>query len=359
MAPIRSKYSKYKIFHFKEKVDSLPASVKKILPPIHIRIKPTNVCNHRCWYCAYRADNLQLGKDMIHRDFIPEEKMLEIIDDLDEVGVKAVTFSGGGDPFCYSYLGKAAEKLSNTNIKFSALTNGSRLEGEMANVFANNATWIRISMDGWDDESYSYYRGVKNGEFTKIINNIKNFKKISDKCHIGVSIIIDKKNSGHFYDLIRKLRDIGVNSVKISPCITSNDGSQNNEYHRPIFDNVKKLAQKAIDDFSDRNFEIFDSYHALDDKFDKDYDWCPYLQILSVIGADLNIYPCQDKAYNLEEGLIGSIKNQRFKDFWFSDKSQYFKINPSKVCNHHCVANEKNKMILEYVYTDKDHNSFV
>jgi len=85
-----------KIFHYKEKLDSLPESVDKILPPVHIRIKPTNACNHNCRYCAYRADNLQLGQDMRIKDSIPKEKMMEIIDDLEDMGVKAVTFSGGG-----------------------------------------------------------------------------------------------------------------------------------------------------------------------------------------------------------------------------------------------------------------------
>ena len=36
-------YTQMKIFHFKDKIDSLPRENKKILPPIHIRIKPTNV----------------------------------------------------------------------------------------------------------------------------------------------------------------------------------------------------------------------------------------------------------------------------------------------------------------------------
>ena len=83
------------------------------------------------------------------------------------------------------------------------------------------------------------------------------------------------------------------------------------------------------------------------------------MQILPIIGADLKVYPCQDKAYNLDEGLIGSIKNQRFKDFWFSDKNKFYMINPSRVCNHHCVANEKNKMILEYLAADAKHLEFV
>ncbi len=58
----------------------------------------------------------------------------------------------------------------------------------------------------------------------------------------------------------------------------------------------------------------------------KEYTWFPYSQILPVIGADLNIYPCQDKAYNLEEGLVGSKKEQRFKDFLFSDKNQFLRL---------------------------------
>ncbi|OHB98730.1 MAG: radical SAM protein [Planctomycetes bacterium RIFCSPLOWO2_12_38_17] len=352
-------YTKLKIFHYQAKIDSLPQQSKDILPPVHIRIKPTNACGHNCWYCAYKADNLQLGKDMNKRDFIPKEKMAEILDDLVEMGVKAVTFSGGGDPLYYPYLLDAVKKLAQTPIKFASLTNGSRLQGEVAEIFAHRGTWLRISIDGWDDESYARYRNVKVGEFTKVMNNIESFKNLGGKCYLSISLIVDKENAGHVYEFIRRLKNMGVNSVKVSPCIVSNDGAVNNAYHQPIFDQVKESTRKAVADFSDGHFEIFDSYHALDDKFKKDYDWCPYLQILPVIGADLNIYPCQDKAYNLEDGLIGTIKNQRFKDFWFSDKNKFLKINPSVNCNHHCIANEKNKMVLEYLYADSEHLSFV
>lgn len=352
-------YTKLKIFHFKEKLDSLPENTSKIIPPVHIRIKPTNVCGHNCWYCAYKVDDLQLGKDMVKKDYIPREKMMEIIDDIVEMGVKAVTFSGGGDPFYYPYLLDTVKKLSKTSVKFAALTNGANLCGEVAEIFANCGAWLRISIDGWDDESYSQYRGVSKGEFSKVMKNMENFKKIGGNCFLGVSVIVDRKNALHLYEFIKKIKDVGVNSVKISPCVVSNDGAKNNEYHKPIFKNVKEQVKRAIEDFAEANFEVFDSYHELDDKFEKDYSWCPYLQVLPVIGADMNIYPCQDKAYNLDEGLIGSIKNQRFKDFWFSDKENFLKIDPSKVCNHHCVANAKNKLVLEYLGADKGHLGFV
>src|SRR5208337_2091639 len=170
-------YTKMKVFHFMDKINSLPHDVEKVLPPIHVRIKPTNVCNHNCRYCAYRTDNLQLGKNMNSKDFIPKDKMIEIIDDIVAMGVKAVTFSGGGEPFCYPYLLEAVRKLAQTGVKFASLTNGSKLEGELAEIFAYNATWLRVSMDGWDDESYSLYRRVPRGEYARIMRNIENFRR--------------------------------------------------------------------------------------------------------------------------------------------------------------------------------------
>jgi len=354
-----SKYSIYKIFHFKDNIDTLPKSSNIIKAPIHIRIKPTNVCAHNCWYCSYKLENVQLGQDMVTRDFIPKEKMFEIIDDCEEMGVKAITLSGGGDPFYYKYLLETVTRLSKSPIKFASLTNGAKLEGKVAEIFAKHGQWIRVSIDGWDDKSYSEYRGVKEGEFTKVISNMKNFKKLNGPCSLGVSFIIDKKNADHIYTLVKKVKETGANSIKMSPCIVDNDGKKNNEYHRPFYENVKKEIQRVKEELEDDTFEIFDSYHLLADLFDKDYNWCPFMQVLPVIGADLNIYPCQDKAYNLENGLVGSIKEQRFKDFWFNDKNKFFKINPSVHCNNHCVANEKNKIILDYLDVDNDHLDFI
>lgn len=352
-------YTKMKVFHFKDKLDSLPENVSTILAPIHIRIKPTNVCNHNCWYCAYKADNLQLGKDMVIRDYISKERMMEIIDDIIEMGVQSITFSGGGEPFCYPYLLSTVKKLAQSKVRFAALTNGSKLEGELAEIFAQYGTWLRISIDGWDNESYAWYRGVNQNEFSNVLRNINHFKKLGGSCYLSISLVVDKMNASHTYDFIKNLRDIGVDSIKVSPCIVSNSGAENNIYHQPFFESVKEQIKKAVQDFHNSTFEIFDAYHELDEKFNKDYNWCPFLQILPVIGADLNIYPCQDKAYNLNEGFIGSIKNCHFNDFWFLNKSKFFKLNPSLHCNHHCVANTKNKLILEYLSVNNDHLAFV
>lgn len=350
-------YTKYKMFHYKDKLDSLPRD-KAIMPPIHIRIKPTNVCNHDCWYCAYKVSHLQLGKDMVERDFIPEQKMLEIIDDCELMGVKAITFSGGGEPLIYKYMPQTLKRLIETNIAFATLTNGAKLDGEVAELFAKYGTWVRVSMDGYDNESYQKFRGVGKKEFDKIISNMEKFKKIGGQCYLGVSYIVGQDNWHKIYEISKILSEIGVDSLKISPAIVSNEGEKTNIYHQAFYKQAKEEIKKAQNDFG-KTLEIYDSYHYQLNSFEKDYSWCPYSQMLMVIGADLNVYPCQDKAYNLDEALLGSIKNISFREWWYQNKESFFKVNPSCVCNHHCVAHEKNKMILEYLNADEKHLGFV
>lgn len=348
-----------KVFHFQDSLNALPKSIDKIVPPLQIRIKPTNVCGHDCWYCAYRVDNLQLGKDMVIRDYIPKDKMMTIVDDIAEMGVKSVTFSGGGDPFHYPFFLETVKKLAQTPVKFASLTHGAKLSGEIAEMFAHHASWVRISIDGWDSESYAKYRHVSTKVFSTVMNNMENFKKLNGSCYLGIVLIVDNKNYTHIYEMVERVKNVGASSIKISPVIVSNDQVENDTYHRPLMDMVKEEIRRAQKDFLDDQFEIYDSYHLLNSRFDKEYTWCPSIQINPVIGADCNIYSCHDKAYNLKEGLIGSIKDKSFKDFWFSDKNNFFKVNPSIHCNHHCVANTHNKMVLEYLDLDKQHLEFV
>ncbi len=352
-------YTKMKVFHYKDKVDSLPASVTEVRAPLHVRVKPTNVCNHNCWYCAYRKDNIQLGKDMAIKDHIPREKMLEIVGDFAAMGVQAVTFSGGGEPLCYPFLVETLRALADSGIRFAALTNGARLTGEAAELFAHKGTWVRVSMDGWDGPSYAKYRGVSENEFARVMRNLEAFRSLGGDCYLGVVVIVDETNAPHVYEMLAKLKDTGAHSVKVSPCILSNDGAECNAYHQPYYGLVGEQIARATADFANGQFEISNGYGEQLTTFAKSYTWCPYIQINPVIGADLNVYSCHDKAYNLDNGLICSIREQSFREAWLKDKGQFFRINPKRDCAHHCVVNEKNKMILEYLDSDPDHVMFV
>ena len=79
-----------------------------------------------------------------------------------------------------------------------------------------------------------------------------------------------------------------------------------------------------------------------------------------MIGANSKVYSCQDKAYT-NEGLLGSIENKRFKEFWFSEENynRIKSINPSVDSTHHCAAHQKNLLSHEYLAADENHAEFV
>lgn len=352
-------YSTVKMLHFKSKLDDI--ANKHISSPIHIRLKPTNVCNHSCYYCCYRNDNLYLSELMQKKDMISRDKMIEIIDDLVAMGVKAVTLSGGGDPLVYPHINETIEGLLNVGIKLATLTNGSMLKNKTAELLAKGASWVRISMDAADPELYAKTRGVSQEEFGKVCDNIKNFAAIKRKeCELGINFIVNENNHGDVYRFLELAKNLGANHVKFSECVVSTKGEENNCYQHPFFNFVKEQITKAKGTLADEHFTIIDKFHDFDDKYEKPYNRCPFIQFLTVIAADCNVYTCQDKAYTTS-GKLGSLKDNSFKEMWYSTETQerLLHFSPLLECNHHCVQHGKNVILLDYLETNKDHLEFV
>ena len=341
-------YSKLKVLKHRRKLESFED--KRITEPVHIRIKPTNKCNHNCAYCSYQNSYGQLGKDMRKSDEIPLQKMFEIISDCADMGVKAITFSGGGEPLLYKGFMSVLEKCRECGISTAILTNGVLLRKATLMVAMDSCSWIRISMDGWDRDSYAEYRKCKPEDFDQLIKNIDRATKMQSECVLGVNIIVDDRNATHIYDMVKLVHGLGVRSIKISPCIVSNDSALNNELHFKL----KPFVEDQLNKLQDEGIEVYDSYHAQLCGFKKHYNWCPYIQVLPIIGADQNVYACHDKAYNKTNGMLGSIRDVSFKDFWYDGHEKFLKINPSKDCNHHCVTDQTNKMLLEYLTIDHE-----
>lgn len=331
----------------------------RVVAPIHIRLKPTNHCNHHCWYCAYKADNLQLGEEMQEQDSIPPERMDALVDDIITMGVKAVTFSGGGEPLLYKPLPKAITQLHQGGVKVAAITNGSNLKGHIADALAAHATWVRISLDAWDDPSYQQARGTKPGDFHRLLDNIHDFTQRHSPCTLGVSFIITHDNHPHITAICQRLKQVGVNHVKLSGAVVSNDGGENNRYHATIAARVQEEIRTA-QTLADDRFTVINHYHELEERFHKGYATCPFLMFLTVIGADQCVYTCQDKAYT-HTGRLGCFKEGSFKAFWFSEENRraLFSLNPSRDCPHHCVSHTKNLAILDFLAIDPDHGCFV
>jgi MoaA/NifB/PqqE/SkfB family radical SAM enzyme len=296
------------------------------------------------------------------KDEIPRGKMKELVKDLGKMKVRAVTFSGGGEPLCYPYIPETVEGFLKRGIKIAVLTNGSLLKGEISKILGRHATWVRVSMDAATAKSYSEIRKVSINEFSRVCGNISDFANMKDRsCELGVNFIVSRDNYRDVYIFLNLAKKLGVNHVKVCECVVSTKNEENKRYHSAIFNAINEQIAAGISELADAKFTIVDKFsnqHA--DNYDKNYALCPFIQCLTVIGADMNVYTCQDKAYTVG-GKLGSIGNKRFSDFWFSTATQkkLKRLVPAYECSHHCTQDSKNKLLLDYINLKKTHLEFV
>ena len=350
-------YSNLKIFAHTQELHDIGEG--KRTAPIYVRIKPTNYCNHRCYYCSY-ADN-ELGlRDIVNRqDQISWEKMQEIIADLEDMGVKAVTFSGGGEPLVYPYIIETMEKILHAGIDLSMITNGQLLKGERAQVLSN-AKWVRISFDSADAQTYAKVRQLPIEAFDEVCNNIERFSKIKqENCELGVNYVIHHENAGQVYDMARLVKELGANHIKYTARVTKDLLS----YHEPFRANVVEQIHRAKAELEDGGFRIINKYEGDFESaliFHRCYEHCYINRIFTVIAADSKVYFCHDKAY-VREGIVGDLKEQSFKELWFAEETikRYQEFNPQRECEHHCVYDDRNELLNIFYSLDKNHLNFI
>ena len=352
---VQSKYGGLKIVWHPEKLKAIREG--KITSPLYVRLKPTNKCNHHCYYCSYEPDFGDIRKPS-RLDEIPKEKIMEILGDFKDMGVKAVTLSGGGEPLIYPHIEEVLKKILEYGIDLSMITNGQRLNGERAELL-KNAKWVRISSDSCNAKMFSDTRGVPESWFNELVENIKNFAKIKNPdCELGVNIVVQEKNAECIYDAIKFFKDLGVDHVKLTP---RHVPDKFEEYHKDSINKVKEQINKAREAFPD--FDIYDTYDidfTLTEKKERQYSRCYMMQIIPAIGADCKVYFCHDKAYS-ETGSLGSIKDQSFKQLWFSEEAaeKFKNYNPKIGCKHHCVYDSRNIFINDAIGCYGGHVNFI
>ncbi len=349
-------YSQLKIFYHQETLQHLLQGER--CNPLYVRIKPTNRCNHNCGYCHYRNAYLDLDQ-YDPNDEIPRKKMMQIVQDMSAMGVKAVTFSGGGEPLVYPYIEETMESILEHDIDLSIITNGSLLNGNKARILAD-AKWVRISIESCNDTAYCKTRGLKEGAFFSLCTNIENFAKIKSKnCELGINVVVTNENYKEVREIAVLMKNLGVNHVKYAPLCTQETW----KYHEGFKNRVSYDLKKVQEELADENFRIIDLYtgdFADSVIFERQYNKCPIKEFVCVIGANAKVYYCHDKAY-LSDGMVCDLKDRSFQEAWNSADvcAKFENFDAKECCKQHCVYDSRNQLINSFLDMDRNHVNFV
>lgn len=165
--------------------------------PNHLVIEPVSACNIRCVMCFQIDETFSKNQD--YMGMMDIDLFKKIIDNAYEVGIKAVTLTGRGEPTLHPKIGEMLKYCSGKFFELKINTNATKLSEKLIHqILKNGITNMVFSVDSYTKDEYESIR-VK-GVFEEIVNNIKKFKEIKEKfypnsrCETRISgVKVDKK----------------------------------------------------------------------------------------------------------------------------------------------------------------------
>lgn len=173
--------------------------------PITADIFLTNYCNNKCPYCTYGRWALDAGAY-----FMKYEEFITYAERLRSLGVEGFILTGGGEPTLNPEIMRITGWLEEKGIHYGINTNFNKL------VYIK-PDYLKVSLDGWDEESYEKHRGVR--AYEKVRDNIARYaswKRInSPKTSLGIQIVVEKAED--VFDFYAANADLPVDYISFRP----------------------------------------------------------------------------------------------------------------------------------------------
>lgn len=289
-------YPQYKLASHKELSDYL--NDKQIIP-INIEISPSGICDAKCPWCFY-------GKKQSHK-FIDTSVLLKLLNEAYDIGVKCVTWTGGGEPTLHpDFVNISKENKMHQGLITNAL--------KIPKYDPKNFEWIRVSKteQDWNIESLKLLRQCKT--LGICINYMGDEKEIETSLKI--------------------VYDLNLDYLQVRPALNTNGNKTN-------------IQSPSIQD----DKLIVSEYKFEESNKDRIYNECEGFHFVPFIWESGNLDVCgyqkENKNYN-----IGNIYSDTFKELLLKFP-KCVKVN--KECQVCCKNHEINTMInIMKSLNDKD-----
>lgn len=192
------------------------ASGKAPKGPLHLEIDLTDRCNVDCYFCNQM--------DVRTKDFIPYERIVEILDDARANGLRSVRLAGGGDPLFHRDIDRVIEAIHARGLVVDNITtNGLGLTQSVAEKLVQGPTReVLISLNAADADDYARMMQVKPAIFDKVIANVMHLRSLRGapagrpNPSIVVQFLLDRHNYHRVLDMYALGRRLGADVIAVN-----------------------------------------------------------------------------------------------------------------------------------------------
>ena len=350
------------IFSPKEKIISnidrvLELFETGITSPVLVEIDPSNACNHGCYFCISSYIHLPESKHLetYDRSVMSKDVLMSLCKDIVKMNVRAVNWTGGGEPTVNSNLKYAIEYLGKHNVKMGMFTNGTLLDRfNLFETLVNNMSWVRFSIDAGNEKTYNTIRRPsKNQTWSKMINNLEKLISVNNKIDIGLGFVITPDTYTGIIDFANKFKDYDVKYCQYKPEIVNRERENGVQRKKEFWQKIEPLLKEAKNILGSK-FQIND--YKLEDlevnteNYGRTYKKCLGSQISPAIGADGEVYVCTNHR-GYKQYSYGNLNQNSFDIIWNNIQvknnimHKIDNVEKFKNCTQLCKPHESNKAI--------------
>ena len=290
------------------------------ISPILIDIGATKKCNLHCIYCY--GDYQKMSNDVI-----PGDVLIKLCYDAPRLGIKALTFTGDGEPTLNPAIYDAVETGKNNGLDIGFATNGIAINDEQNERLMKNLVWCRYNLSAGTPETYKLVHGAGINIFEKVLCNIKKSVEIKRKYNlpvtIGLQMVLMPQCINDVLVISQIAKDYGVDYFVVKQF--SDPGKDiENRYDQNKVDNEEWIKiLKSAENMSNDKTQIVIKWKHLERKGKRQYDKCIDCPLIFQISGNSKCYPC-GFLFNKEEYCYGDLKTQSLEEIITSEK--YWKI---------------------------------
>ncbi len=280
-------------------------------PPVNVEISPTNNCNAKCPWCFYVSGDY---KQRHSKEEILSEVLVKALNEMADGGVKAVTWTGGGDPSTYSSIDWATRVAEMRGLRQGMFTNG------YAPIPSpHRMDWIRITVT----EKYTITKHVS--EYAK-------------KTKVGVNFNLCAENEQHLPVMVKQARDAGVQYFQVRPALADRA-----ELQRPV------ECPTWLKEFETPTFRIVLTEYKWDDYLKPHgYPICYGHHMVPFLWHNGDVSVCAYHFGRPEYTFGNVIRDGGWNEVWEGERRREMVETGVPVirdCQHNCKNHEINKSL--------------
>ncbi len=186
--------------------------------PISVEMDVNNRCSHGCRFCSFGTVETQGYRQQNWVEF-PVARLLPLLDELRELGVKSLTFTGGGEPLEHSKIGLILEHATSLGFEWGVVTNGNGLRGRAQRAIAAHATFCRVSLDAGTSDTHQHTHRVATPQFHQILDNLRHTRAVAGDrdLTLGASFCVMRSNWKELYQAAQLVKEHGGNYLEVRP----------------------------------------------------------------------------------------------------------------------------------------------